>query len=233
MYFNKKYKRSGSLFAGPYKVASLKGGDEILLLTHHIHNLGVFSSLPEYTGERVTSWVKPILAGKSEKDYGEYVQKHKLTNEEKVILETVIIDKTNPGESTLERSVLTSDHQKGEPRVFEYSIITVIFITLLGFGLKNIKSIEASSPQTSVLSESTSADPTPAAIPATYVIIKITDSSETINIRSGPSIQAEKVGQATEGQVFESVDSSSLDWFGIKLPDGAVGYVYKSYAQIK
>ncbi len=37
MYFNKKYQRSGSLFAGPYKSSQIKNEDELLELTNKFH----------------------------------------------------------------------------------------------------------------------------------------------------------------------------------------------------
>ena len=37
IYYNKKYKRSGSLFQGPYKSARVKGLPELLYLTRYIH----------------------------------------------------------------------------------------------------------------------------------------------------------------------------------------------------
>lgn len=84
MFFNRKYKRPGSLFQGVYKAALIETEDQLLYLTSYIHRnplkqkprklgtqveylrgcLSQPSSLPEYLGTRKTEWIKPeeILA---------------------------------------------------------------------------------------------------------------------------------------------------------------------------
>lgn len=76
MYFNKKYKRVGTLFQSVYKAVLVKSEEQLLYLTSYIHrngtnnNLasqdevlqGLFSqpsSLPEYLGQRKTEWIHP------------------------------------------------------------------------------------------------------------------------------------------------------------------------------
>ena len=73
-YFNKKYKRIGTLFQGVYKAVMVTSDEQLLHLTRYIHrqslNLasqgetlqglqGQPSSYPEYCGKRNTAWVHP------------------------------------------------------------------------------------------------------------------------------------------------------------------------------
>ncbi|MBI4097067.1 MAG: transposase, partial [Candidatus Levybacteria bacterium] len=69
MYFNKKYKRVGSLFQGVYKACLVETDEYLLHLSRYIHlNPGYhlsslrnmnFSSYPYYLGNMQASWVKP------------------------------------------------------------------------------------------------------------------------------------------------------------------------------
>ena len=64
MYFNRKYKRVGSLFQSVYKAVIVVSDKQLLYLTKYIHQqaMNLFnrpSSLMEYLGERNTLWIKP------------------------------------------------------------------------------------------------------------------------------------------------------------------------------
>lgn len=72
MYFNKKYKRVGSLYQGVYKAVLIKNESQFLHLSRYIHKQalspqgqalqrleGQPSSYLEYVGNRKTEWVKP------------------------------------------------------------------------------------------------------------------------------------------------------------------------------
>lgn len=68
MYFNKKYKRVGSLLQGPYKAVLVMEEPYLLHLSRYIHRnpteytqnlLNAYSSYGEYLGKRKTQWVKP------------------------------------------------------------------------------------------------------------------------------------------------------------------------------
>ncbi|MEK7166252.1 MAG: transposase [Patescibacteria group bacterium] len=70
MYFNKKYKRIGTLFQNTYKAVMVQEEPYLLHLTRYIHrnplnhtrNLTVaYSSYAEYLGKRQTPWIKPQL----------------------------------------------------------------------------------------------------------------------------------------------------------------------------
>lgn len=69
MYFNRKYKRVGSLFQGVYKAVMVTSEIQFIYLTKYIHRQALASqgetlqdqpsSYPEYLGLRTTSWVHP------------------------------------------------------------------------------------------------------------------------------------------------------------------------------
>lgn len=70
MYFNKKYKRVGSLFQNRYKAALIETDEYFLHLSRYIHLNHVkivsekidfkgFSSYPYYMGQKHASWIKP------------------------------------------------------------------------------------------------------------------------------------------------------------------------------
>jgi len=62
MYFNKKYKRDGSLFQDVYKAVAVETDEQLLHLSRYIHlNPGsrpLPTSLPYFLEERNTSWIK-------------------------------------------------------------------------------------------------------------------------------------------------------------------------------
>lgn len=62
MYFNKKYKRTGSLFQDVYKAVPVESEEQLLHLSRYIHlnpnGKNLPTSLPDFFGERNTSWVK-------------------------------------------------------------------------------------------------------------------------------------------------------------------------------
>lgn len=67
-YFNKKYKRVGSLFQGPYKSVLVDNENYLLHLSRYIHLnpseyikslTGAYSSYADYLEIRNTTWVKP------------------------------------------------------------------------------------------------------------------------------------------------------------------------------
>lgn len=64
LYFNKKYKRVGSLFQGVYKAVLIEKEEQFLHLSQYIHKQALNlknqpCSYPEFLGIRQTLWVKP------------------------------------------------------------------------------------------------------------------------------------------------------------------------------
>ena len=64
MYFNRKYKRVGSLYQDVYKAVLITSEDQFLHLSRYIHKQALSlnnqpCSYPEYVGLRKTLWIKP------------------------------------------------------------------------------------------------------------------------------------------------------------------------------
>lgn len=65
MYFNKKYKRQGTLFQGVFKASRISSDSYLLHITRYIHlnprgyNTYFYSSVAYYTGKESPSWLKP------------------------------------------------------------------------------------------------------------------------------------------------------------------------------
>lgn len=69
MYFNKKYKRVGSLYQGVYKAAMVYTDEQLLNLSRYIHKQAISnnsltgsgqpSSFEAYTGKHQAEWVNP------------------------------------------------------------------------------------------------------------------------------------------------------------------------------
>lgn len=63
MYFNKKYKREGSLFQGIFKAIDIEEDNYLLWVSRYIHRnpdnfkTYPYSSYEDYIGERRTEWV--------------------------------------------------------------------------------------------------------------------------------------------------------------------------------
>lgn len=104
MYFNKKYKRVGSLFQGVYKAVLLTSEAQFLHLSRYIHKQAITlqgetlepqpCSYPEYLGDRQTKWVHPeeVLAYFSKENpnlsYKAFVEgKEDFDNIKEVVLE--------------------------------------------------------------------------------------------------------------------------------------------------
>ncbi len=63
MYFNKKYKRVGSLYQGVYKAVLIKRNDQFIYLSKYIHVQAIQSRTPssymDYLNLRKTAWLAP------------------------------------------------------------------------------------------------------------------------------------------------------------------------------
>lgn len=80
MYFNLRHKRSGRLFEGPFRAALIDNEAHFVHLSRYIHlNPRTYltykwSSLPEYTSRRHTSWIHPeYVTDMTTEQYLEYL----------------------------------------------------------------------------------------------------------------------------------------------------------------
>lgn len=241
MYFNKKYHRNGALFQGPYKSVEIKDKNNLDLLKKFIKNHSQNFSTEE------KSILKDLaienLKLKSEKIVADIPLERipvahnltsNLTSHEKsakpikripefvgvitifFLLVTLGINNINSftttvlGDTTSVEVISTPvSTQTPEPIV---AITTSIAEATPSLG-------PSPSPEIS---------PTPEPIKEVKnLIIAITDNSPEINIRKEPSLYAEIVGKAVEGQAFEYITVKS-GWFQVILDDGT-GYISSKY----
>jgi len=132
--------------------------------------------------------------------------------------------KTTPG------SDLGSPPKKGET-----IIMVVIFLILLGVGIRNVIVLPKNNQNSG-----TDQTPVPVSSPLIFktqeeetksrIVIKITDGSPFINIRGKPTVYSEKVGEAKDGDVYEYTNLEA-GWYEIKLTDGKAGYITAKYVE--
>jgi hypothetical protein len=240
MYFNKKHHRTGSLFQGPYKSILVRDEACVLHLTRHLHTHGA-SSYPEYTGARVTPWIKPTAVlsyfAKTKADsfkgvrfYKDFVEKYQPGQKEIELLEKISLESVAPQPKKKE-PVISKPHPKIRIRASELLAASGIFLLLLALGVRNIMGSTAEitpvpSPAPLVLSETVKEE-----VPKTMLVVKITDGAESVNIRQEPAVSSNKIGEALEGETFEFVSINS-GWYEIKLADGSTGFISARYMEV-
>ncbi len=258
MYFNKKYKRTGSLFDGPYKSAEVDESTELLPLSRHIHDQNLqskistheFSSYPEYVGKRKSSWVKTQFILSKISDYEGYIGKHVAHQGDTETLKHVILE-----QPALERITPSSHKEKSfkavtptpltqtRNRTLEFLFATTsIFILLFAVGMKNVLAAKASlslaeeKPRASIVINSTpSIDTTitPSVAGSTSTMtVKIKEGYRNINVRQEPSTDSQVIDKANEGNTFDLVSEKS-GWLEIQLTGGTTGYISTQFADIE
>lgn len=230
MYFNKKYKRTGALFEGPYKSVKIQEPSQLYPLVAYIHHgANNYSSYSEYSGNKRLGWVntnfilpfKNSISGLPEKE---------------LLKGITFEDKVESAENLARRDPARIVVNSPPSRAPEIVTLFAIFLVLVGFGIRNIKVSEANTiavaetPVSNVLSESIK--PTDSPTLKNVVVIKIPNNLSFINIRLGPTSNSVKVGEAVNDDSFEfvSVDSG---WYQVKLADGSTGYISSKYSYLQ
>lgn len=88
MYFNKKYKRVGTLFQGVFKASLISNDSYLIHITRYIHlnprtyETYLYSSLSNYLGKRSDVWINPnrILVMFEGDDYLQFVRDYEAQN---------------------------------------------------------------------------------------------------------------------------------------------------------
>ena len=229
IYFNKKYKRSGSLFAGPYKSVSVSI-EELLHLSSYLHIKNGYNSFSEYTGERNSSWVKPKVVlsslGKGKDLYKDFVANYKPER----VLERIVLEDQSEHIRAIEAEP-TPAKSKSTPGLWNFvTFSTVLFMLLVTFSLRNIWIAEFNAAKSQVNNPkvlSATTQSTPEAELKITVTVITEDKSSLINIRQEPSTYSEKIGQAKNGDSFELI-SRNPNWFEVKLASQS-GYISAKY----
>lgn len=134
MYFNKKYERKGPLFEGPYKSVLIENTSQLSLLTRHLHKDHGYSTYPEYLSQRKTAWVNPLIL---EEDHKTFVEKSDISPAQKALLAEINFE-NEPNIEELE----AVDHKSSSmqyPRFLHFLIAIVVFLVLVGIGIRNIR----------------------------------------------------------------------------------------------
>jgi len=104
MYFNRKYKRVGSLFQGVYKAVLVTSDAQFLHLSRYIHKQALAlqgealepqpCSYPEYLGKRNTKWVHPeeVLAHFSSTNHNLSYEAFVREEEDLVLIRDIILE---------------------------------------------------------------------------------------------------------------------------------------------
>jgi hypothetical protein len=116
-----------------------------------------------------------------------------------------------------------------------------VFAFLFNYGYRNVQNSFAYSPT----ADTSSPSPTPTVAgssdipiveqpaieePARTLEVKTGEDVVSVNIRSKSDITSEVIGTAKNGDTFEYVSFDS-DWYGVKMKDGATGYIFAEYLQ--
>ena len=233
IYFNKKYKRSGSLFNTSYKSAKIEDLSCLAYLTRYIHahylttgngNDEKYSSYPDYLGKRSTPWLntqevlslfsksgtKPF---KNLSSYRNFVEKYIPKEQDIKSLEKVAIENINLAESVNENEVeieepefidSKSDYEFNPiSKVTQIIIASIVFVSLFILGVRNIQTT-----LTKNLICGTS--PTPVAQDILGTTTQTTESEI-------PSVISENIAESTESvtpdiileEVVESTESET------------------------
>jgi len=102
MYFNKKYKRVGSLYQSVYKAVQVESNEQLLYLSSYIHRnplpekqlFSQPSSLPEYLKNNKSEWIHPeiILSNFSKTNPKLSYKSFILQTEDLLLIEKLLID---------------------------------------------------------------------------------------------------------------------------------------------
>ncbi len=254
MYYNTKYQHAGSLFAGPYKSAQIKQVSELLALTQYLHRGDGYSSYQEFLGTRATSWVKPAvvvsLFEKSKNDafkgirgYQQFVENYTLKPKEQEILERIILKRDTDHHETqpVVQTVTSEPDLVSRSRIPEFIAAGTVFVLLFALGMRNILAISgktnnpAPTPAPPVLGiETTQPTPTPTVertIAKPMVQVTTDDEAASVNIREGPTADANIIGKAKSGDTFELVSGDS-QWYEVKRADGSTGFISATYITV-
>lgn len=247
IYYNKKYNRTGSLFEGPYKSVLINEETHLPMLVRYLHNAGSYSTLPEYSGQKVTPWVKTksVLNNQNVKGNNQYFVENSQINkdEEKVLKEIMIegsfchLERSNPKIISHKEEITPKDITipkeivilKPWSRIPELLAASVVFVLLLGIGLRNVTAATQNSSTQAVTlgTKTTSTSSAQAFEPKPKIMITVNHTEEPINIRKNPENQSEKISEAKNGNQFELVSKNS-NWYQVKLPDGSIGFILSS-----
>lgn len=226
LYFNKKYKRQGNLFAGQFKSVKINDLVSLIFLTHYVHQESHrrFSSYQGYLGEDTATWLKPSLVlttFKREGSYKNFIERYFLTPKEENALEAIIIENL----PAYTKSFKPIKH-KSEPKLKAFLYVgtsAFMFVILFAHGISNINIPSSLNTPQVAGAESV--------IPQTTVVITRSNTSKYINIYENATSDSIILGKAVLGDTFEYV-SENDGWYQIKVGENGLGYISRQFSQI-
>ena len=146
---------------------------------------------------------------------------------------------------------------RSEPasRLQEILVVSFMFFVLLGLGVRNITMASSNSANQALSTPMSLANqqtlgvqtevaktpkpkatptetPTPATSAAAFLVVKVTDTGKSVNIRQAPDISSKIVAKAKDGDEFEIV-SAKPDWYEIKINEKETGFISSAFAEQK
>lgn len=254
IYYNKKYKRSGSLFDGPYKSVNVEGGKQLSLLVRYLHQMGGLSSIHQYINGGVPNWLANEPAINS---YNDFLNNYALNSEDNKILDAVtfkhkgvepiqLVSEYSPeptvSEYSSEPKTINPDnpkptknstkHLKPHQRYPELIFASTIFVFLFAFGFINVstKNVIAvgSTPDVGQVA-GVSIDSLEEVYSNSKKIIAIVKTTEAfVKVYSDMDLSSEIIGEAFDNDKYE-ISAKNNDWYEINLPYYQKGYVQSKY----
>lgn len=223
MYFNKKYGRSGSLFAGPYKSVEITDEKSLQLLISYLNSEGGYVSHSE--GKRNNPWINPETVNQSS------------------LLKSIILDGNSDhlkGREPVGSTNVVPKTYSGFPRFLMVSGSIFVLLTSLGIGNILISSSKSKVPlpPPAILSvskdlqldiNSKASEATSEAKSKSSVKVKIDDESKHVNIRQKPTTNSLKIGKARNGDIFE-FKSLESGWYEVKFVTNS-GFIAAEYIE--
>lgn len=249
IYFNKKYKRTGSLFEGPYKSVTVKQGKQLSLLVRHLHKMHGQSSINQYINGGIPNW---LSNNPNINNYSSFLNDYVLTLEDQELLNEVIFKSKNyasdhQNQGNIENSVSqvnmrhnqsNTKQLKTHQRVPELAFASAMFILLFSLGFINVSSQNKNVVETVVANENavtpigevaglaTQSENVNEA-PKKYVAVINTDG-QFVNVYSDKSITSERIATPRKDDQFEIL-SKEDGWYEIQLPFYQKGYVESDF----
>lgn len=253
MYFNKKHNRKGSLFQGPYK-SSIVHDTHIGALIEYLHNHPTkHSSLSFYQGNANSTILKKVSTDTSVANtLPEHITLENNTNDLASIQPQPNLSSPSPYSYEYNEKI-TAMQKLQNMRVPEIVAMFGMFIALFLVGLRNMTIYAGEDNNlTEILSTSetdqasaTTQQPLPTPMPTSplgvlieesftlpsHVVIDIPEGSK-ISIRQYPSSDTTPVGEASHGDVFETM-SKQNGWYEIKLSEKSSGFIPEKYVSVE
>lgn len=244
IYFNKKYKRTGSMFVGPYKSVEVNASKQLSLLVRYLHQMGGLSSIHQYLNGGLPNWLSnhPKI-----KNYQEYLNDYQLTDEENILLNKVtfnhksvepikqmqpeVFAKPEPQGSNHEKTSKTiKTHHRYPEMLFASTVFVVLFV--LGFRnvlTHNVRALENTVDAGQVAGISIDSLEESYDNPKKIVAVIETDQP-FIQIYSDMDVFSDIIGEAFNGDQYE-ISRKNSDWYEIQLPFYQKGYVKSVYVK--